>query len=260
MQLFDSHCHLQSKRFGDQVHAIIERAEQAGVSRFLCCATCEKDWEAVLALADKYGAVIPAFGIHPWYMQKMSSSWEQNLEKYLNKRLSAVGECGLDFAIKDADRELQEDVFKKQLIIAGKLERPVLIHCRKAWERLATMVREVGELPAGGLIHSYSGSHELIPVLERLGFYISFSGTVTNNHSVRVHKAAQTVSDERLLIETDSPDLLPYTIAHREECRYNEPVYLTTVVDAVSALRGKAPEDIARLTYDNGVRLFAGII
>ncbi len=258
--LFDSHCHLQSRRFGEHVDRIIKNAERAGVSRFLCCTTCEKDWDAVLALANDYGSVIPAFGIHPWYMQGISDIWQEKLVEYLKRVPSALGECGLDFAVKNIDRSLQEGIFRKQLLIAQDLNLPVSIHCRKAWERLVSIVKEVGGVPAGGCIHSYSGSHELISVLERMGFYISFSGTVTNKHSVRVHKAAETVSDEHLLIETDSPDLLPYTIPEREKCRYNEPAYLVAVVQSIAELRGKAGVEIAETTYNNALRLFKDII
>ena len=141
-------------------------------------------------------------------------------------------------------------------MIALKLSLPISIHCRKAWERLITILQEIGPLPAAGLIHAYSGSHELIPQLERMGLFISFAGSVTNPRSTHVHTAAETVSDNHLLIETDSPDILPYTVPDRDTCEYNEPAYVAAVAMSVASIRKTAAEKIAAVTFDNGMRLF----
>ncbi len=260
MRLFDSHCHLQSKRFGSNVPVIIEEAVKAGVCRYLCCATCEKDWDRVLTLSERYDSIVPALGIHPWYMEGISNNWEERLLENLRSVPSVVGECGLDFAVPGAYVELQEDVFRRQLIIAQELHRPVSIHCRKAWGRLVTIVKETGRLRGGGVIHSYSGSHELVPVLEKLGFYLSFSGSVTNPNSKKVHKAAKAVSDEYLLIETDSPDLIPYTIPNRYACAYNQPAFLPAVAESIAGLRKRRVKEIADLTFENASRLFGDIL
>jgi len=254
--LFDSHTHLQDKRLKKDLSGVIDRARAAGVSKLVICATREKDWDAVMELAQNYSFIYPAFGIHPWFVNKVSEDWEEKLVGYLDKMPSAIGECGLDFVVQGTGREAQEHIFKRQLLLAKKMHLPVSIHCRKAWERLFEILRKVGKLPGGGLIHSYSGSHELIPALEEMGFYICFSGTVSNPHSIRVHKALRKVSRERLLIETDSPDLLPYTVYEPDRKKHNEPAYLVAVAESVSELLDISFEEVASQTFKNAEKLF----
>lgn len=256
IQLFDSHTHLQDKRLIKDLPGVIDRAQSAGVSKMVCCATREKDWDAVLELVRKHFFIYPTFGIHPWFVNKVSEGWEERLVDYLNKMPSAIGECGLDFVVQGGKKEVQEHIFKRQLLLAKRMHLPVSIHCRKAWERLFAIVKKVGKLPGGGLIHSYSGSHELVPALEEMGFYICFSGTVSNPYSVKVHKALRRVSRERLLIETDSPDLLPYTVYEPEKKKHNEPAYLIAVAKSVSELLDISFEEVASQTFKNAERLF----
>ena len=258
LQLFDSHAHLQDERLQKDIAAVIERAQGADVAKIVCCGTEEKDWNAVADLARKYASVIPCFGVHPWFVNTISEHWGEKLVEYLNKIPSAIGECGLDFAIHECNREVQEQVFKQQVLIAKKMSLPISMHCRKAWERFIDILKRIGTLPGAGLIHSYSGSHDLIPLFENMGLYISFSGTVTNQRSVNVHTSVKTVSNERLLVETDSPDLLPYTIEAREKCLYNEPAYLAHVVRSVAHHREASAEEISSITCNNAMRLFSG--
>ena len=191
-----------------------------------------------------------------WFVNKVSEGWEERLVDYLNKIPSAIGEYGLDFVVQGSKKEVQEYIFKRQLLLAKKMHLPVSIHCRKAWERLFDILKKVWKLPGGGLIHSYSGSHELIPAIEETGFYICFSGTVSNPNSVNVHKALRKVSRERLLIETDSPDLLPYTVYEPGKKKHNEPAYLVAVAESVSKLLDISFEEIASQTFKNAQRLF----
>ena len=257
LNFFDSHTHLQDKRFKESISDIIDRAQAAGVTKMICCSTREKDWDSVVELAQKHSFIIPAFGIHPWFVSKVSEDWEKRLVDYLNEIPSSIGECGLDFVVQGCKREVQEYIFKRQLLLAKKLHLPVSIHCRKAWKRLFAILKKVGKLPGGGLIHSYSGSHELVPALEEMGFYICFSGTASNPYSVKVHKALKSVSKDRLLIETDSPDLLPYTVYEKGKKKHNEPAYLIAVAKSVSELLGISLESVASQTFGNAMRLFS---
>ena len=260
MQLFDSHCHLQDTRYGKTLPEVLERAECNDVGYMVCCATCEHDWEAVALLAEQYNNIIPCFGIHPWFLEKLSDTWDKHLEEYLRNILSGVGECGLDFAVKNYNAGDQEAVFKKQLYIAKKLKRPVNMHCRKAWNRLIPILKEVGTLPAGGLIHSYSGSHELIGILESLDLYISFSGSITRPNSKKGPKALGVVSQERLLIETDSPDILPSGIVGPGQRMLNEPAFIKIVAERIASLRNTSLESAAELTYSNALNLYKEVI
>ena len=140
--------------------------------------------------------MIPAFGLHPWYIDGRSEKWLFRLEEMLRSFPSAaVGEIGLDHAIDRVNNSGQLDVFSAQIDLAARYKRPVSIHCRKAWGDLISVFEERDHVFQGGVIHSYSGSAELVDRLENLGFYISFSGSVTFK---RNRKAQESVKEPGL--------------------------------------------------------------
>ena len=276
MFLIDAHCHLQDERLVGRLPEVLNRAEQAGVWRMLCCGCHERNWDAVLALAQAHPEIVPSFGIHPWYMdgpvlsvvEGRTDGWPacnaerstagrlETLERFLSGQPSGVGEIGLDHAVIPRADEEQEAVFIAQLRLARRLKRPVSLHCRKAWQRLLEILRAEGGVGWGGLIHSYSGSAELVKPLEEMGLYISFSGAITRPGNKRGHQALAMVSPERLLIETDSPDLPPAGAAGE----VNEPANLVLVASGVADILGRSPEWVAEQTLANASRLLAGII
>ncbi|MCK5097203.1 MAG: TatD family hydrolase, partial [Desulfobacteraceae bacterium] len=231
MKLIDAHCHMQDLRMAAKQGQIIKSANAAGVEYMVCCATCEKDWQEIQKLSLKYDSIIPNYGIHPWFVDTLSLDWEKKLVSLLDSettRLKAnftpgIGEAGLDFAIKKCNRSLQEKIFTKQLILAKEMKIPISIHVRKAWDLFIHIIKKTGTLPAKGLIHSYSGSSDMIPLFEKYGFYISFSGSITRPGVKKVIKALKTVSENRMLIETDSPDILPSKLPEKENDNINKP-------------------------------------
>jgi TatD DNase family protein len=252
--LFDSHCHLQDKRIAADSAAIIARARAKGVIKMMCCGTCENDWDAVKTLSAQEG-VLASFGLHPWYVSERTDWWLDKIETLLVASPGAgVGEIGLDHAMDKFTHGLQEEIFLYQLRLANRLNRTVSIHCRRAFERVITLLEKEGSVGPGGVVHSYSGPKELIPVFEKLGLYISFSGSITSEGNRRGVEAIRAVSEDRLLIETDSPDMLPAQIIEGP----NEPANCAFVNDKVAALLGEQPENVAKRTWDNACRLFEG--
>jgi TatD DNase family protein len=253
MQLFDTHCHLQDERILPQAAGIIARAKTAGVTHMLCCGTQESDWDAVAGLAKEHHGIIPAFGLHPWFVKTRSEKWLEHLESLLIAHPeSALGEIGLDHSLKTRDDQEQSSVFITQLKLARTLNRPVSIHCRKAWGDMLRILEQQCGLPCGGAIHSYSGALDLIPQLERLNVLFSFSGSITHDRNKRGALAAAAVPDDRLLIETDSPDIPPAGV----EQGSNEPAMVMRVAQRLAEIRGMTLERIAALTTTNGIRLF----
>lgn len=250
--IFDAHCHLQDKRlFADSV-AIIGRARAKGVLTMMCCGTAEHDWDAVKTLSEREG-VLASFGLHPWYVSRRTEWWLDKLEEILTASPNAgVGEIGLDHAMDKSTHGLQEEIFLYQIRLANRLNRPVSIHCRRAFERLITLLEKEGGTGRGGMVHSYSGPKELVPVLERLGLYISFSGSITQENNRRGHEAMRAVSADRLLIETDSPDMAPVQITGG----LNEPAHCAIVNEKAAVLLGASQEEIAKRIWDNACRLF----
>lgn len=252
MILFDAHCHLQDGRFLNYLPLIISRACSAGISRMSCCGSEELDWEAVRKIALEYKAVLPSFGLYPLNVARRSGKWLEQLKSFLLSIPSGVGEIGLDNYIESGNNAEQEEVFIAQLRLARELQRPVTIHCRKAWGRLLEIIKREDGVKFGGMLHTYSGSPELVRPFEELGLNISFSGAITRPGNKQGCASLRVVAEERLLLETDSPDLMPVGA----EGGHNEPANLPLVVRAAALLLGKPVETVAELTFNNANRLF----
>lgn len=256
MLFFDAHCHLQDERYFTCLPQVIGRANSAGVIRMSCCGAGEDDWEKARKIALEYESVLPSFGLHPLYLKNRSKGWLDKLKSYLLSISCGVGEIGLDKNAEPYNEAEQEQVFIEQLRLARELKLPVTIHCRQAFGRLLEILKQEGGVPNKGVLHTYSGSAELVPPFEELGLYISFSGAITRSGSKRGRRALAVVSLERLLIETDSPDILPAGAAGG----FNEPANLEIVARAVADVLGRPVEEVAELTYKNAERLFRTIL
>jgi len=255
MQLFDAHCHIQDDRLAPRLDSVMAGAQDAGVKRAVCCGSSQTDWPETKTICEKYPGLIPAFGLHPWYVHERTAAWLGTLEELLASTPGAgIGEIGLDFAREDIDRNEQSDVFSAQVELALKLGRPVSIHCRNAWEALDKALVQLGRLQRGFVIHSYSGSTETITSLRNSGAFFSFSGSITRPNNRKGRKAAAEVPLDRLLIETDSPDIPP-TIPGRTVA-VNEPANLIYVLREIAAIRNMPEEEIASYTWNNACRLF----
>ncbi|HUI91108.1 MAG TPA: TatD family hydrolase [Chitinivibrionales bacterium] len=253
ISFFDAHCHVQDGRLAAGLDAVLSRAACAGVKALSCCGTSEKDWNQVRGLAEKYEAVRPSFGLHPWYVAGRSEHWADALVSHLDKMPHAcVGEIGLDHALDESTFADQESVFLKQLAIAAEHKRPVTIHCRRAFGRLVELLKVHGGAFQGGIVHSFSGPAELVKTIEGFGLSLSFSGTITFPKNKRSRAALLAASRDRLCIETDSPDLKPYQCA----TELNEPANVVKVAETVALLLGISKEEVAARTWNNATRIF----
>ena len=223
MEFFDAHCHLQDPRYGHERDEIIEAARAAGCRYLVCCATKESDWADVLELSEKYEFILPSLGLHPWFLAERQSGWQNRLADLIKDKNCLLGECGLDGHKKELDLNEQISVFMDHLDLANEFGVPISIHCVKAWNPLLKCLKEKAPLKGGGIIHSYSGSVALLKEFEKLGLCISFSGSVTNENNLKVAKAVQETHPDHLLIETDSPALLPFNLPDRKIGDLNRP-------------------------------------
>ena len=257
MQLVDTHCHLQDERLSAFIDAVLVRARATGVCLMVCCGTGEKDWLQLDRLAAGNPDILPAWGLHPWFIADRSPHWLETLRQLLEAHPKApVGEVGLDHAIDEASYADQESVFRSQLELAIELKRPVSIHCRRAWSALIDVLTSLPALPRGFVVHSFSGSVEMIDPLVKLGACFSFSGSITLSGNKRAHKSAAAVPADRLLIETDAPDMPPVIDGVRNADLPNEPANLVYVIEKIAALRGLTPGAVASITTANARRIF----
>lgn len=264
--LVDAHVHVQDEAFQADQLDVMFGAWEAGVKHLVCNGSQESDWELVARAAGVYPGVIPCFGLHPWYVAQRSERWREILERFLRFHSHAgVGEIGLDRWIEPRDEAAQEEVFRTQLEVARQYQRPVMVHCLKAWEWFMKVLESEPALPAGMLIHAYSGPTELIAPLTERGVYFSFAGTVLYENNKRGRAALLAVPAERLLIETDAPDLMPPEAfaPHRQprgEGQWrNEPANLPAIAGGIAALRGMPRDDFVRLVGQNSRRFLAPI-
>lgn len=262
MRLIDSHLHLQDPNLLPDCQAILQRAAQAGVVRFICNGTCEADWPLVAQLARQHPPIIPCFGLHPWHVNQRSEHWASALERFLDQIPSGVGEIGLDRWIEGRDEPAQEQVFRLQLQLARQRRRPVMIHCLRAWGWLMDVLKSEAVLPGGFLLHAYGGPVELIGPLAERGAYFSFAGNVFEAKRASARAALAAVPLDRLLIETDAPDMLPppeyrlHTLRGPDGKLHNEPANLPAILRGAAQLRSMPEGQLAQTLWQNAHRFF----
>lgn len=208
MKLFDTHCHFDFDEFQDDFEHNLKLAEEQGVSRILIPSVGPSNWSRIQTLAKQNPHLYYALGFHPCFLDQSSEQFLPQLEQYLSLECTqcvAIGECGLDFAA-DVPVSLQEKVLEIQFELARRFELPVILHSRKAHNRLIQMVK-AAKLPKGGVVHAFSGSYQQAMEWIRSGFYIGVGGTITYPRAKKTRSAIEKLPIENLVIETDAPDM-----------------------------------------------------
>jgi len=260
MFFIDSHCHLHDSRIISDIPWLEDRAKIANVQYMVSCATMEDNFELTAQLSRDFPSILPCFGVHPWFVDRISEQWQQNLEHYLQAYPSGIGETGLDFTDKTCNREKQIKVFEHHFMLAMQLKRPINIHIRKAWDTFIHILKKFGKLKVPGMIHSYSGSADMIPIFEKYGLYISFSGSVTKPNAKKVIKSLKNVSKSRFVLETDSPDIYPYLPESNLHSKFNEPENLPAIAQIASKRAGMEFKEFSRYAFENSLKLFSPIL
>ena len=251
MRLIDSHCHLDVADFAADLPESLSRGRAKGIEAFVVPAIDFSSWPGLQALAMHYPAIKPAFGLHPMFLAEHRQEHLDALPDWLQKpECVAVGECGLDFFVPGLDAAAQETIFIEHIKLAKQFNKPLIIHARKATERVIQLLKQHG--PVTGVIHSYSGSLEQARQLVAMGFYLGIAGPITYPRSNRIRAIVQDVPLESLLLETDAPDQPLFG----EQGRRNEPCFLPRVAEAVADAKQLAVEDVAMQTSTNAMRLF----
>ena len=257
MMFIDSHAHIDGPEFDADREAVIERARAAGVSLILNVGTGDPHsgaFERAVELGQQHDIVYTAIGTHPHDARLYDDAAEEKTKRLVqSERVLAWGEIGLDFHYDNSPRDVQTEVFRRQLRAARECELPVIIHTREAeTETIEILREEYAGAERGGVFHCFSGSMELAQKAVELGFMVSFSGIVTFKKSEDLREAAKRVPLDRLLIETDCPYLSP--IPYRG--KRNEPAYVVETALSVAGIRGLEIEELAQVTSDNFHRLF----
>ncbi|MDG2253833.1 MAG: TatD family hydrolase [Opitutaceae bacterium] len=255
---FDAHCHLQDERLVDWLsEGGLEAMKEAGIRMSVVNGTRPDDWAGVADLANRFNIVKPSFGLHPWFVNERPSDWKERLEACLNRPNVAVGEIGLDRWIEGHDIEAQMEAFRFQFRLAQSRELPISIHCLRAWGLLHDLLKEEGCSVRGFLLHSYAGPLEMVETFVALGARFSFSGYFASDDKSKKRAAFDRVPLDRLLIESDAPDMLGPEELMLEELRdkngrpINSPLNLPRIYEYVAGMRNMSLEMLIPVVAEN---------
>lgn len=253
IQIFDTHTHLNVEEFEGRVEEELALAAEMGVARMNVVGFDKPTIERALDLAASYEQVYATIGWHPTEAATYTDEVEEFLRQNLKQdKVIALGEIGLDYHWMTAPKEVQEQVFRRQIALSKELDLPFVVHTRDALEATYDIIKSEGVGPRGGIMHSYSGSLEMAERFIELGMTISFSGVVTFKKVLDIQEAAIHLPLDKILVETDAPYLAPVPKRGRE----NRTAYTRYVVDKIAELRGLSSEEVASRTYANAQRLF----
>jgi TatD DNase family protein len=265
MDLFDAHNHFQEERLDGWREELMGVLPGMGVREMMVNGMSEGDWGKVAALAERVEWVRPSFGLHPWWVKGRSEAWREVLEGWVRAFPGAgVGEAGLDRWIEDPDVEAQVECFKWQVALAVREGRALSVHCVRAFGLLDEVLREVQRPERGFLIHSYGGPEEMVAGFARMGAYFSVSPHFALERKRGQLEVFGRVPLDRLLIETDAPDLWPPPEVNPNRLQLadgrevNSPANLRFSYELVAGLRGMPVEDLAAVVGENYRRLFGG--
>jgi TatD DNase family protein len=252
--LVDSHAHLDDPRFETDRDAVLQRAWDAGIRKILTIGNGSgpDQMGCGISIAEAHDWICTSVGVHPHDASKVEERHYDQMEQ-LSKhaKVIAIGETGLDYYYDHSPREIQREVFRRQVSLAKKLDLPVIIHTRDADADTEEILTQEG--PSRGLIHCFTSGDQLADFALSIGFFVSFSGIVTFPNAKALAEVARRVPLDRLLVETDCPYLTP--VPHRG--KRNEPSFVADTARFVAELRGISPEEVAAQTSANFARLFA---
>ena len=252
MPIFDTHAHYDDSRFDGDRDAVLAALPEAGVELVLDPGCDLPSSRAAAALAERYGHVYAAAGIHPENCAGFQDADLAALRQLLAQpKVAAVGEIGLDYYwAENPPRDFQQMVFRKQLALAEELELPVIVHDREAHGDSLSIIREFPAVT--GVFHCFSGSPEMAEELLKRGWYLGFDGPITYKNARRAPEVAAITPLERMVVETDAPYLSPAPVRGRR----NDSRYLPHVIAKLAEWKGITPEEMTRITCENGKRLF----
>lgn len=248
--LIDTHAHLDSPKFDNDRAEVISRAQEAGIDTIVNIGFNRETIPSTIALAEQYPFIYAAVGWHPTDAVDMKLeedlAWIEKL--CCHPKVVAIGEIGLDYYWDTSPKEIQHTIFREQIRLARRLNKPIIIHNRDAHEDILRLLKEEKASEVGGIMHCFSGSWETAKQCLDMNFYISFGGPVTFKNARVPKEVLERVPMDRLLLETDAPYLAP----HPHRGQRNESAYVRLVAETAAEIKGLTLEDIAKQTSKNG--------
>lgn len=255
MELFDSHCHLDDKKFDEDRQEIIDSIFKSGVTKLVSAGYSLESSKRALELTKMYPQIYTISGISPNDIADNVENIDEEIveikEIAKNNKVVAIGEIGLDYYWNKENKELQKYAFIKQIEIANKLQLPIVIHTREAVNDTLEILKQ-HPVTKKGIFHCCPLNRELVKEALKLGFYISFAGPVTFKNSKNADEIINLVPQEKILIETDSPYLSP----EPNRGKRNDPRNVKYIAEKIANVKEITLEELAKITYENACRIF----
>lgn len=247
--MIDTHCHLYSEYY-DNLDELIDKLKESDIKAVIVNGCDMKSNKEILELTKKYDIVYGALGFHPTELDNVTDEDLNWLEKHINdSKILAVGEIGLDYHYDDTDKEKQKYFFEKQLEIAKKYNKPLIIHTRDSIQDTYNIVKDS---MCTGSIHCYSGSLEMAKEFIKVGFCIGIGGIVTFKNAKNIIEVIKNIDEEYILLETDSPYLTPEPYRKYK----NDSSYLKIILEKICSIKSKDFNELKEVTTNNAIRIF----
>lgn len=249
----DTHVHLNAEQYNEDLDEVINRALDAGVKQMVVIGFDRKTIERAIILAEQYEFIFAVVGWHPVDAIDCTEedlNWIESLAKH--EKVVAIGETGLDYYWDKSPKDVQQEIFRKQIQLAQRVNLPIVIHNRDATEDVIRILQEEHAEKTGGVMHCFGGSVETAKVCIEMNFMISLGGPVTFKNAKKPKEVATEIPLEWLMIETDAPYLSP----HPHRGKRNEPSLVPLVAEEIARLKDVPVEEIARVTSENAKRFF----
>ena len=248
MRIIDSHAHYDDDAFDSDRYELLDRLFSGNIHKIINVGCSVKSSYSSAALAERYPNIFAAAGLHPDSADEIDRL-DEIKALCMKEKVVAVGEIGLDYHYENHCRDIQKKAFEEQLILAGELDMPVIVHSRDAWEDTMGLLRKYRPK---GVVHCFSGSAETAAEVVSLGMYVGFTGVVTFKNAKKAVKAMGVVPHDRLLLETDCPYMSP----EPNRGRRNDSGNLVYTLGAFAEIMGVSAEEAAEITACNAERLF----
>lgn len=258
--LIDIGANIAHDSFDDDRNAMLQRAAEAGVHRIIVTGSSDaSNVEAAELAAGSPGVLFSTAGVHPHHASDYADESDALIRLLIQKdAVVAVGECGLDYCRNFSPREAQLEAFRRQLEIAKDSGLPVFLHQRDAHDDFVEILESALPDLSRAVAHCFTGEGESLREYVAMGLYIGITGWICDERrGQHLHDIVSVIPDDKLMIETDAPYLLPRTVRPKPKTRRNEPMYLPEVVSVVAAARGQTEAHVAKITTENAVRFFA---
>ena len=250
--LFDTHAHMDDRRFDADREAVLQGLNKKGVALVMNPGCSLESSRNAIALAEKYPFVYAAVGSHPDVADEVNDAVLEEYRKLckLHPKVKAIGEIGIDYHYEDIPRELQLKAFRMQMELAREVQLPVIVHEREAHEDGMAVVREFSDVT--GVFHCYSGSAEMAAQLVDKGWYIGFTGVITFKNARKAIETIERIPLERIVLETDCPYMAPEPFRGKR----NDPGYMFRMAEKLAEVKGISVEEAQAVTMENGKRLY----